>query len=110
MSTVRGSGETQAPRTTLAWQRTGFGVLVVAGLITRAAAVSDDPLLLVPATVVALAALWVLGGLTRRRQRSAQAAADAGGAGVDRAGVRAGTALVVLTAVAALVAEVLLRR
>jgi putative membrane protein len=100
---------TQPARTVLAWQRTGLGVLAVAGLLVRSAAAHGRPVVLALAAVVAGAGLVVLGVLTRRRAVSAQqAAAHAGDARAPRlaAGV---TGLVVLCAACALAADLVLR-
>ena len=103
------STETQPARTVLAWQRTGLGVLAVAGLLLRSAVVHERPAVLVLAAVVAAAGLVVLGVLVRRRAGSAErAAAGAGDARAPRlaAGV---TGLVVLCAACALAADLVVR-
>ena len=101
--------ETQAARTALSWQRTGLGVLGVAGLLLRAAVEHADLLLVAVAAVVAVAGLVVLGVLARRRAVSGQRAADhAGDARAPRTAAVA-TALVLLTGGCALVADLLLR-
>ena len=101
--------ETQAARTVLAWQRTGLGVLGVAGLLLRAAVQRGELVLVAPAAVVAGAGLVVLGVLTRRRAVTAQRAADrAGDARAPRTAALA-TGLVLLCGVCALVTDVLLR-
>lgn len=107
MSRPRSAGETQPARTALAWQRTGLGLLVVAGLLLRAAAVDGDPLLVLPAGVVAVAGLAVLGVLTPRRRRATQADADAGAGGQATRAAAVVTGLVVLTALCALASELL---
>ena len=102
-------GETQPARTVLAWQRTGLGVLAVAGLLLRSAAVHEDVVALALAAVVAAVGLVVLGVLTRRRAGAAQrAAARSDDARAPRlaAGV---TWLVVLCAVCALAADLVVR-
>jgi uncharacterized membrane protein YidH (DUF202 family) len=107
VSAPRGAGETQPARTVLAWQRTGLGLLVVAGLLTRAAAADADPLLVLPAGVVAVAGIAVLGVLTPRRGRAIQQAAMSGaGAAADRASAVV-TGLVVLAALCGLATELL---
>jgi len=106
---VSGPAETQPARTALAWQRTGLGLLLVAGLLARSAAEHADLLVVVPAGVVAVAGLAVLGVLLPRRQRAGQAAADTGG---DARGPRSAalvTGLVVLAAICGLAAELALR-
>jgi len=101
--------ETQPARTALAWQRTGLSLLLVSGLLARAAAVHGVLLVVVPTAVVAVAGLVVLGVLGPRRQQRTELVA-----GIDgdaRAPRTAGlvTGLVVLTALCGLVAEALLR-
>jgi hypothetical protein len=106
---VSGPVETQAARTALAWQRTGLGLLLVAGLLARGAAAHEDLLLVVPAALVAVAGLTVLGVLGQRRQRNgALAAATDGDARAPRE-VRLATCLVVLTVLCALAADLLLQ-
>ena len=99
-----GSRETQPERTVLSWQRTGLGVLAVAGLLTREAATGGAPLRLAVAGAVALLGLGVLGGLAPLRARAAERAADRGtGVAVPRLALLV-TAVVVTVAGAALVA------
>lgn len=90
--------ETQPERTALSWQRTGLGVLAVAGLIGHRAVGQGAAGLLVVAGVVALLGLAVLGGLAplRYRRLAQRLGAEPGLA----AGV---TAVVALTALAAAV-------
>jgi putative membrane protein len=109
MSGPRGPGETQPARTALAWQRTGLGLLLVAGLLTRAAAVAGDPLLVLPAGVVAVAGTAVLGVLAPRRRRASRQAAERGANGQATRAAAAVTGLVVLAAVCGLAAELLVR-
>src|SRR3954451_172928 len=71
--------ETQPARTSLAWQRTGLAMLLVAGLLARSAVLHEELLLVVSTAVVALAGLAVLGVVASRRLRATQAAAAAGG-------------------------------
>ena len=97
--------ETQAPRTALAWQRTGLSLLGVAGLLARGAAVHGRLLLVVPPAVVAGAGLVVLGVLGPRRQRNSDAAARASGDARAPHAAAVVTGLVVLTAVCALLAD-----
>jgi putative membrane protein len=61
--------ETQPERTALAWQRTGLGVLAVAGLLGHSALRQEDPAALLLAAVAALLGLGVLGGLSPARDR-----------------------------------------
>jgi putative membrane protein len=99
--------ETQAARTALAWQRTGLGLLLVAGLLGRGAAVHGELLLVVPAAVVAVAGLVVLGVVGPHRQRHGDVAVRTrGDARAPRAATLA-TGFVVLAALCALVAELL---
>ena len=101
--------ETQPARTALAWQRTGLGVLAVAGLLLRSAAVHGLPVVLGLATVVAGAGLVVLGVLAPRRAAGAQrVAARAGDARAPRS-VAVATGLVVLCAACALGADLVVR-
>jgi uncharacterized membrane protein YidH (DUF202 family) len=106
---VRRPRETQAPRTALAWQRTGLSMLLVAGLLARGAAVQGELLLVVPATVVAVAGLVVLGLTGPRRQRDGAAAAGSGGDARAPGSAVLITALVVLTALCALAAQLMTR-
>jgi putative membrane protein len=106
---VSGPVETPPARTALAWQRTGLGLLLVAGLLARSAAVRDELLLVVPAAVVAVAGLVVLGVLGPRRQRSTDAAARTGRDVRSPGAAAVATGLVVLTAVCALGAELAVR-
>ncbi|MCW2699866.1 MAG: conserved rane protein of unknown function [Blastococcus sp.] len=98
--------ETQPERTALAWQRTGLGVLAVAGLIAHSAAEHADTVLLVVAGAAGLLGLGVLGGLAPvryrqvRRRRSADEPMTAPGL------LTAATAAVGLTAAAAAAAVV----
>ena len=97
--------ETQPERTALAWQRTGLGVLAVGGLVTHAALKETSPLLLAVAGVTALLGLAVLGGLAPVRYRRLRPSATDAPDGAAVPGLlRAATAMVMLTGVAALVA------
>jgi putative membrane protein len=62
--------ETQPERTALAWQRTGLGVLAVAGLLGHAAVRQGDAATLVVAGAAALLGLGVLGALAPVRYRA----------------------------------------
>jgi putative membrane protein len=77
-SPARPWAETQPERTAQSWQRTGLGMLAVAGLLGHGAARSGQPVLLALAGFVALIGLFVLGGLApaRRRRLHRVAAAD----------------------------------
>jgi len=98
--------ETQPERTALAWQRTGLGVLAVAGLLGHAAVRNGQPVLLVLAGGVALLGLGVLGGLApwRYRRLGRSRATGAGAAAPRLVAVAAG---VVATAALAAAAAVL---
>jgi uncharacterized membrane protein YidH (DUF202 family) len=109
MSAPRRAGETQPARTALAWQRTGLGLLLVAGLLARLAAVQGEPVLVVPAAVVAGAGLTVLGVLAPRRRRTSLRTATTGGPGQAPRTAAVGTGLVALAAVCALAADLLAR-
>ncbi len=99
-----GSRETQPERTVLSWQRTGLGVLAVAGLLARAAVDGSAPVRLAVAGAVALLGLGVLGGLAPLRDRAVRRAVDRGdGAAVPRLALLV-TAVVVTVAGASLVA------
>jgi putative membrane protein len=98
--------ETQPERTALAWQRTGLGVLAVAGLLAHRAVEEERPLLLLLAGAGALLGLVVLGALAPVRSRVIRRGVAAGtGAAAPRlvAGV---TATVLLVAAAAAVAVI----
>jgi hypothetical protein len=99
--------ETQPARTALAWQRTGLGMLLVAGLLARSTVLAADLRMVVPTAVVALAGLLVLGVLAPRRQRAGQAAAAAAGDARAPRSAALVTALVVLTAGCGLAADLL---
>jgi putative membrane protein len=96
--------ETQPERTALAWQRTGLGVLAVAGLLAHRAVEEERPALLVLAGTAALLGLVVLGALAPVRYRGVRRrVAEGTGAAAPRlvAGV---TAAVLLVGAAAAVA------
>ena len=98
--------ETQPERTGLSWQRTGLGVLALAGLLARAAVTDGAPVRLAVAGGVALLGLGVLGGLAPLRARAAERALDHGTAvAVPRLALLV-TAVVAAVAGAALVAVV----
>jgi putative membrane protein len=101
--------ETQLERTALAWQRTGLGVLAVAGLVAHGAVEHENRVLLVAAGIAALLGLGILGGLApvRYRQVRSRRAADVPMASPRL--LRAATGAVVLVAVAAAAAVVTLR-
>jgi putative membrane protein len=101
--------ETQPERTALAWQRTGLGVLAVGGLVTHGALQGKSPLLLVVAGCTALLGLAILGALAPVRYRRLRRSAATDGTAVPGL-LRAATAIVVLTAVAAGIAVVVAAR
>jgi putative membrane protein len=96
--------ETQPERTALAWQRTGLGVLAVAGLLGHAAIERDSAVALAVAGVVALLALGVLGGLAPVRYRRVRGQLSVGGDVTVHGFPAAVTGAVVLSALAAAVA------
>lgn len=96
--------ETQPERTVLAWQRTGLGVLAVAGLIGHRALAEEHPVLLALAGTAALLGLVVLGALAPVRYRGVRRSVAAGAAVSAPGPVAAVTAVVVLVAVVAAVA------
>jgi putative membrane protein len=101
--------ETQPERTALAWQRTGLGVLAVAGLLGHAAVERRQPGLLALAGGVALLGLGVLGALAPWRYRRLRRSL-ATGAGTAVPGLAAAAVGVVATAaLAAGVAVITLR-
>jgi putative membrane protein len=93
----------QAPaeRTDLAWQRTGLGLLSVAGLIGYRALADAEPALLGTAAVTGLVGLGVLGVLAPLRYRWLQRQRAAGEDVAAPGAVAAVTVAVVLVAVAA---------
>ena len=100
----RSPGETQPERTALAWQRTGLGVMGVAGLLGHGAVRGEQPALLVLAGTSALLGLVVLGGLAPVRYRQLRRRlAEGTGMAAPRlvAGATAAVALVALAAAAA---------
>jgi putative membrane protein len=101
--------ETQPERTALAWQRTGLGVLAVAGLLGHAAVRRGSPGLLGLAGAAALLGLGVLGGLAPARYRRLRRDLRAGGTVAAAGPVAAATAAAVLTGGAAAVAVLTLR-
>ncbi|WP_232807161.1 DUF202 domain-containing protein [Geodermatophilus chilensis] len=96
--------ETQPERTVLSWQRTGLGVLALAGLLARAAVTDGAPVRLAVAGGVALLGLGVLGGLAPLRAQRVRRALDHGTAVAEARLALAVTAVVVAVAGAALVA------
>ncbi|MGY1846527.1 MULTISPECIES: DUF202 domain-containing protein [unclassified Blastococcus] len=96
--------ETQPERTALAWQRTGLGLLAVAGLVAHRAVGAERPALLVAGGVTALLGLLLLGALAPARYRQVRRRVADGGRVSSPALARAATATVVLTALAAAVA------
>lgn len=97
--------ETQPERTALSWQRTGLGVLAVAALLARGAAVTGGaPIRIAAAGAVALLGLAVLGVLAPLRARALQRAVRGGTPVAAPRMVLAATAVVVAAAAAGLVA------
>ena len=98
------SVETQPERTALAWQRTGLGIMAVAGLLGHRALESQQPVHLAVAGVAALFGLFLLGGLAPIRYRQVRRGLVTGRVAPPRTVAFALTRAVVATAVAALVA------
>lgn len=94
--------ETPPERTALAWQRTGLGVLAIAGLVGHRALEDSSAGLLVVAGVTALLALGVLGALAPVRYRDIQRRGTSTTAAPRL--LAAVTAAVVLAALAAAIA------
>jgi putative membrane protein len=103
-------GETQPERTALAWQRTGLGILAVAGLIGHGAVARHNAVLLAVAGGGGLVGLAVLGGLAPLRYRAVRRLLAATGHGRSAPGLAAAaTAAVAMAGLAALVAVLTLR-
>jgi putative membrane protein len=96
--------ETQPERTALAWQRTGLGVMAVAGLLGHRALESEQPVHLVVAGLAALLGLGLLGGLAPVRYRQVRNGLPTETVAPHRGVALGATLAVVATAVAALVA------
>jgi putative membrane protein len=93
--------ETQPERTALAWQRTGLGVLAVAGLLAHRAAEEERRVLLVLAGAAGLLGL-LLGVLAPVRYRDVRRRVAAGtGVSAPRLVVVATATVLVVAAVAA---------
>ena len=103
---MRHDVETQPERTALSWQRTGLGVLAVAGLVAHGALRHEDRLLLVAAGAAALLGLGVLGGLAPVRYRQIRRRRTARTAMATPGLMAAVTAAVVLTGLVAAAAAV----
>jgi uncharacterized membrane protein YidH (DUF202 family) len=99
---------TQPERTALAWQRTGLGVMAVAGLLGHGAVQTERPVMLGVAGVTALLGLGVLGGLAPVRYRQVRDRLRSDEPVSAPGLLRAATVVVLLAAVAALVAVVVL--
>ncbi|RZU34367.1 DUF202 domain-containing protein [Blastococcus saxobsidens] len=93
--------ETQPERTVLSWQRTGLGMLAVAGLVAHRAVGTARPALLVAAGITALLGLLMLGRLAPARYRQVCRRVAENRAVSDPTPARVATAGVVLAAVAA---------
>jgi len=101
--------ETQPERTALAWQRTGLGVLAVAGLLGHRAVEEERPVLLVLAGAAALLGLAVLGALAPARYRGIRRTVAAGTGAVASRAAGWATAVVLLVGALAAVAVALPR-
>ena len=94
--------ETQPERTALAWQRTGLGVLAVAGLLAHRAAEDERRVLLLLAGAAALLGLLVLGALAPLRYRDVRRRVAAGtAAAAPRLVVGVTVTVLVVAAIAA---------
>jgi putative membrane protein len=102
-------GETWPERTALAWQRTALGVLAVAGLIGHRAIVNGRPELLLLAGGCGLMGVALLSGVGLSRDRTVRTATELDQPVAAPRLAIAGTAVVVLVAVAAAVAVLSLR-
>ena len=91
-------------RTALAWQRTGLGVMAVAGLLGHRAVETEQPVQLAVAGVVALLSLAVLGWLAPVRYRRVRSGLAGNAFRAARRTAAGATAVVVVTGLAALVA------
>jgi putative membrane protein len=100
--------ETQPERTALAWQRTGLGVLAVAGILAHGALLRGGVALVVLACLASLVSLAVLGGLAPVRYRQVRRRVGSGTVPTGPIGAVAGFVLV--TAGAAAAAVILLLR
>jgi putative membrane protein len=103
---VTDAPETQAERTDLSWQRTGLGLLAVAGLLGHRALAAGQPALLAAGGVAALLALGVLGWMAPVRYRQVRRRRSAGTGVAAPVLAAAVTAAVVLVALAAALAVV----
>jgi putative membrane protein len=98
------TGETQPERTALAWQRTGLGVLGVAGILAHRALESGRPATLVASGAAALLGLVVLGVLAPVRYRDVRRHVASGTAATAPRLVASVTATVVFVGAVAAVA------
>ena len=96
--------ETQPERTALAWQRTGLGIMAVAGLLAHRALESEQPVHLAVAGVTAVFGLSLLGGLAPIRYRQVRRGLPSGTVAPPRKVAFAVTLAVVATGLAALLA------
>jgi putative membrane protein len=101
---VTGPVETQPERTALSWQRTGLGIMGVAGLLGHRALESEQPVHLAVAGIAALFGLGLLGGLAPIRYRQVRRGLPSGTVAPPRKVAFAVTLAVVATGIAALVA------
>jgi putative membrane protein len=103
-------GETQPERTALAWQRTGLGIMAIAGLLGHHAVRQGHPALLAVAGGAALLGLGVLGGLAPVRYRAVRRTLASHGTGHPAPGLlAAAVAAVVLAGLAALAGVLTMR-
>jgi putative membrane protein len=100
--------ETQPERTALAWQRTGLGVMAVAGLLGHGAVQTERPVMLGVAGGTALLGLAVLGGLAPVRYRQVRRRLSTDEPMAAPGLLITATIVVLLASVAAVVAVVML--
>lgn len=104
-----GPGETQPERTALSWQRTALGVLAVSGIIAHRALVTSHPELLVVAGSCGLLGVALISMVGTSRDAQVRRAAERDAPVDSPALALAGTAVVVLVALAAVVAILAVR-
>jgi putative membrane protein len=101
--------ETQPERTALSWQRTGVGVVGVAGLMAHRAVVGGHPGLLVPAGLCALLGVALVSGVGVVRDRRVRERVARGEPVADARLAVAATVAVGLVALAAAVSVLVVR-
>jgi putative membrane protein len=96
--------ETQPERTALSWQRTGLGIMGVAGLLAHRALESEQPVHLAVSGVAALFGLSLLGWLAPLRYRQVRRGLSMGTVVPPHRVALLATVAVVASGIAALVA------